>query len=344
MRRTNREQLISATILKRAILGTARAAGADTDRYLAQLGHGRSKLDDPDAWLPATTVEDFLDWLGQEFDHPAPGIWVGEKVSPESADLLGYAMRTSSSLGEAFGIASRYYGLVGTGVEVYYREIDSLGLFTHAVPPGLGSGRRHRDELLVASLVTLGRSITSTRWDPSWVTFQHAEPEDVGPHRVLFGDRVRFAEPATELAVEGNVTALPCLAADEALHHILDRYARSLVGPADEHPPVVHKLRDVIMRSLPAGDLSLGSSARALGMSARTLQRRLREAGTSHKELLQQTRYYLAERYLRSPELSIDEVSFLLGYANTPSFTRAFKEWSGVPPTEYRVRESGASG
>jgi len=107
---------------------------------------------------------------------------------------------------------------------------------------------------------------------------------------------------------------------------------------------LIQQVRQALLSGLPSGDLSLEVVARALGMGTRTLQRRLAEENTSHKGLLRQTRHYMAEQYLRSPDFSIDEIAFLLGYANTPSFTRAFRSWTGMAPSEYRTSENGASG
>lgn len=344
MRRNNQKQLVSTTIFTRTIVGTARAAGADAERYLQQLGSQRALLEDPEAWLPGEVVEDFLAQIGEDFDHPSPGIWVAEHVSPDAGDVLGYAMRTSACLGDAYETAARYYGLVGTGIEVYYRVIEGRGRFTHVVPTEAAKSRRHRDELVLGSLVALGRAITGTHIMPEYVTFQHKAPSDVSHHEKLFGNRVSFEEPATEIALLDSVLDRPCVWADETLNDILDRYATSLVEANLDHPMFVQQVRSAIFKSLPAGDTSLSSTAQAMSLSPRTLQRKLRELGTSHKELLKQTRHYLAEQYLRSPQLSIDEVSFLLGYANTPAFTRAFKGWTGLPPTEYRSREIGANG
>lgn len=344
MPRPSTEQWVSSTILRRTVLGPARMAGVDTDGFLRRLAVDPSMLDDPEAWLPAALVDDFLAGLGVQLGHAAPGLWIAERVGPEAGDVLGYAMRTAPTLGEAYRTAATYFGLVGSGLEVYYHERDGSGRITHAVAPELVGDRRHRDELILGTLFNLGRRIVTDPWIPVRVSFQHAAPEDTSVHRKFFGIEVHFGEPVSELVLRAEDTRLASHFADEVLHEILSRYATALLRDDPDHPPVLREHRQAILQSLPAGELTLEAVGRRLHTSPRTLQRRLRELGTSHTELVRQTRYYLAEEYLRSPELSIDEVSFLLGYANTPAFTRAFRGWAGLSPTEYRSRERGARG
>lgn len=338
------EQLVSATIFSRTVVGTARTAGVAASDLVARLGVDEAKFDDPEAWFPAVVVERFLELVGERLGHSAPGLWVGENVSVDAGDLLGYAMRTADTLGGAYETAARYYDLVGTQIEVYYHEDVEHGLFTHGVAPRLASGRRHRDELIAATMTTLGRAITGTNWTPARVTFQHARPTDVQVHRELFGRDPEFDEPATEIAIQRDVAALPSAMADGALHEILERYASSLVTPGLGQPPLLRTLRLAIMHALPGGDLSVENMARSVHFSARTLQRRLSEHDTTYAEFLRQTRRYLAEGYLYGSAVSIDEVAFLLGYANTPAFSRAFKQWTGVSPGIFRQRARGATG
>jgi len=338
------EQLVSATIFSRTVVGTARAAGASASDLLARLGLEERDLNDPEGWFPATVVEGFLELLGERIDHSAPGLWVGEKVCADAGDLLGYAMRTAHTLGEAYHTAARYYGLVGTGVEVYYREHAEHGMFTHGVIPKLAQDRRHRDELVLSTILTLGRLITGEAWTPSRVAFQHEAPDDIEPHRRLFGCPVGFGEAACEIAIAQADTRRASLMADNALHDILQRYAKSLVREDPDHPQLLRALRVAIMHALPAGDLSVDSMARATNTSTRTLQRRLKEYGTSYAEFLRQTRQYLAESCLLGAAVSIDEVAFLLGYSATPAFSRAFKRWTGETPGAFRQRARGATG
>lgn len=95
-------------------------------------------------------------------------------------------------------------------------------------------------------------------------------------------------------------------------------------------------MRSIITSEFRGGDPSLERVADQLGLTPRTLQRKLHEMGTSHNELLDQMRRQLAMRYLREREMAICEVAYLLGFSESSSFHRAFKRWTGVTPKEFR--------
>jgi AraC-like DNA-binding protein len=94
--------------------------------------------------------------------------------------------------------------------------------------------------------------------------------------------------------------------------------------------------RTVITRELNGGNPSLEQVAAQLGLSERTLQRKLQELGTSHNDLVEQIRRDLAMRYLKEPDMAICEVAYLTGFSEPSSFHRAFKRWTGVTPGEFR--------
>ena len=97
------------------------------------------------------------------------------------------------------------------------------------------------------------------------------------------------------------------------------------------------RTRSVLLECLPSGDASLGGAARRLGVSTRTLQRRLASEGVSFRQIIQEVREHLARHYLRNTALTFGEVAFLLGFDEPPSFFRAFREWTGRTPQSVRL-------
>jgi AraC-like DNA-binding protein len=126
--------------------------------------------------------------------------------------------------------------------------------------------------------------------------------------------------------------------ADPGLCAVLDRHAEELLAKYPREDSLIERLRAIIKQQLSGGDASLERVAQQLGMSGRTLQRKLRDHGSSHQELLDEMRRDLAMRHLREPEMAICEVAYLLGFSESSALHRAFKRWTGMTPSEFRRR------
>ncbi len=113
-----------------------------------------------------------------------------------------------------------------------------------------------------------------------------------------------------------------------------EKYLRSLYRQDDIAGELRRKLADLMAR----GEANADAACRALRLSRRTLQRRLKAEKTSFQKILKEVRAELAVNYLRDARLKSLEVAMLLGYSNISSFTTAFKSWYDVPPAEYRQK------
>ena len=113
-----------------------------------------------------------------------------------------------------------------------------------------------------------------------------------------------------------------------------ERYLRSLYSQDN----YAAQLKRMLAELLAAGETNADAACRALRLSRRTLQRRLRAERTSFQKVLREVRAVLAVNYLRDTRLKALEVAMLLGYSSISSFTTAFKSWYDMPPAEYRER------
>jgi AraC-like DNA-binding protein len=113
-----------------------------------------------------------------------------------------------------------------------------------------------------------------------------------------------------------------------------EKYLRSLYQQDDIAAELKRKLADLLAR----GEANADAAGRALRLSRRTLQRRLKAEKTSFQRVLQEVRAELAVNYLRDARLKSLEIAMLLGYSNLSSFTTAFKSWYNLPPAQYRQK------
>lgn len=104
----------------------------------------------------------------------------------------------------------------------------------------------------------------------------------------------------------------------------------------------VSRVRSVLIEQLPEGCPPQGTIADILSTSTRSLRRRLQREGTTYLQLLEETRRELGVRYTEHSMLPVTEIALLLGFAETSSFSRAFRRWTGMAPSRHRRRHNGA--
>ena len=132
---------------------------------------------------------------------------------------------------------------------------------------------------------------------------------------------------------------MPLRRKDPILQRVLEGHAESITPRVLAMDGLAVDVRRVLASRLANGEIDVELVARHLGMSTRTLQRRLAAAGLSYQELLDETRREAAERCIANSSLSIGEIAYLLGYSEPAAFHRAFKRWMGVAPQAFRQRQ-----
>ena len=173
------------------------------------------------------------------------------------------------------------------------------------------------------------------------VSIELSRPLPREPERweYMLSSRVAFDCPETRLSFSRADILQPLITGNPALAQVNDEQTQAyLDGFLTQHTArdVVHK----IVEKLPNGTPNQQQIAQSLNVSNRTLQRKLKEEGTSFMHLLQDTRLQLARKYLNQPSRSIIETAYLLGFSEPSTFSRAFKRWTGQAPADYRGRES----
>jgi AraC-like DNA-binding protein len=176
------------------------------------------------------------------------------------------------------------------------------------------------------------------------VWFKHEEPGDVSAYRAIFA-HAKLVFGAAFDGFVSNATLLdePMPTANASLHGVLRAHAEHLLAEYASSENFVERVSADILGSLRAGGSTAEGTAARLGMTRRTLTRRLAERGTSYSELLKEARYRTAMHYLRHTAHSVEDIAFLLGFSECPPFIRAFKRWSGYPPLAYRKRAAASA-
>ena len=318
------------------ILKCAAARGVSNEKLYESVHFDPAVLLDPDNRISFAQLVDLYEKAALLTGDNDFGLHVGETVNPTVFDVVGYSALNSPTLGDAFARVARYHSIWTDGALFILEASEPTSAIVYRYLDTSITEHRQDSEMTLATVTSLCRSVSDADFTPTAVEFQHDRPADTSEHRRLFRCPVEFRAPSNKLHFESSNLALPIARADASLCALLDRHAEELLAKFPPRDSLVDQVRSIIASEFRGGDPSLERVADQLGLTPRTLQRKLHETGTSHNELLDQMRRQMAMRYLREREMAICEVAYLLGFSESSSFHRAFKRWTGLTPKEFR--------
>ena len=332
------------TVLVRVVLGLleqAEALGLDRAGLVRLAGLERIESQDPDARVPVSKQIALWHLIAQHAPDPGFGIRLGASLEVRKLGLVGYTMYYSSTLGQALRRLVRYSRVVNEALQLTLESSGPHVALSVSDPYDLGPGLRYALESRLALVVSTAREITGRDIVPVSVAFPLGPPKTLIHHERFFRCPIEFDQSSTVVVLRNEDVELPVSRADADLVGYLDDHAegvlRGLVGSGS----VTERVRAVVWTDLSHGPPTLAGVAASLGMSSRTLQRQLGSEETSFREVVDTIRQEMAAACLGDQRLSIDEITFLLGYADATSFRRSFKRWTGQTPQRYRRSSKG---
>lgn len=318
------------------VLAGAASRGVDPSALLHAAGLSGEELVDPDGRLSRAAELRMWTQAALATGDEWFGIHLCEQMPVGSMGPLGFAVRSSATLGDAYHRVIRFLRLLVQGPLLELRVEGDVARLRHRAPPTGPAPSRHAVEFLLGNMVVLARKGVGATLVPRAVSFRHAGPSRIDPYHALFGRNVRFDQPHDEIVLDRELLARPQQQADPPLASVLDRHLSSLLGSTPADGSFLERVDAALAAELEHGEPTVGAIASRLHMSPRTLQRHLGREGTSLSERLDRIRETLATRLLGEPHRSIAEVAFLLGFSEVSTFHRAFKRWTGVTPGAHR--------
>jgi len=322
------------------VLDLFESQGVDTRTLCAEVGVSREALLDPAVYCPTDTLSLLWQRAIERSGDPALPLSAAAVVQPANYGVIAYVMMSSSNLLVGLERLVRYLRVVSTAVHLAIERKDDECWVVFDLIGGTHPAPRQRYEFDLLTLLTFCNWVSGrSKVVPRLVELAHASPHNADRHLQAFGCPVKFAAGVYRVRFRTADLLLPLPAANPVLAQLHERFALDKLnqigaGTFDQ------RVRDAISTKLPDGEPHRDAIASALGMSARTLHRRLRLESTSYQEILDSTRHELAERYLRKDNLTIGQISFLLGFADQSNFHRACKRWLGTSPAQYRARHA----
>ncbi|BFO08000.1 L-rhamnose operon regulatory protein rhaS [Serratia rubidaea] len=268
------------------------------------------------------------------------GLYYGQQFRPQSLGLIGYIGLCSATLEQALRNLVSAFPFHQHNTLIQLTERHDSWQLDYQVRHGAILSRRQDAELTLGMFLNLIRRAAGKHWAPREVHFEHPRPEQWHEHCKVFDAPVYFEQPFNSMIINKADVARKMPDHDPMLLLVMqDAIRRLSADPVSQC--CVHLTRTGIQLQLVNGEPSLEAVAEKQGLSAWSLQRRLREENTSFSAQVDQVRKEMAIHYLRQQHLSVSEMALLLGYSEVSAFSRAFRRWFGCSPRHYRQSRAG---
>ena len=311
----------------------AETRGLDVGPLLAASGIDRAILGRRGARVGARAAAEVWKRTTRRLSDPLFGLTVADAIPIGALSLMDYLVMSSADVGDALGRVVRYAPLMSDAERLTLTARGHEARFRcdskNEVP--------HITEMIMGIFLQRARQLFGPSWSVKAISFAHSPLGPRATYDRICQAPVHFEMPFTEAVFARDLLAMPMAGADPRMSAIFTREADAALAtlaPAAA-PSFIDSVKRVLEHGLAARDLTLTRLADHLGISARTLQRRLRAAGITHRGLVRGVREDLANRSLAT-RVSQGQIARTLGYSGPGAFQRAFKRWSGMTPGQHR--------
>ena len=327
--------------LVRAVLQAAERSGAALADLRARIPLDWRRLERPDTRLEFEEFERVLSATVAVTGDEALGLHVAEHMPEGAVDLLAHLAAHAPTMREAVEIASQFVRLAMDGVLLVVREEGDSFVVRYDFPRSTPLSDRLLAELMMGGLVRLARTFTGPGAAPRLACFEHERPSYHQEYTRIFGSHQRFGQSVTSMAFDREIAERPQMHQHPELYEFLRTEAQRRLDRMTTDVSPTARLREYLLGMPPCRIPEVSTAARDLGMSERSLRRRLVADGTSYRDVVRSALEASAGRMLRDPTRTIKDTAVALGFADAAAFHHAFKRWTGMTPGEYRRAGGG---
>lgn len=310
----------------------------DTQALFKTCGIDLTLALDTNARFPVTRISRLLQLATEQSGDENFGLMVAKYIRPTSWHALGISIWASNSMRESFLRLIRYQRMFHTALEITMEQQETLTIVRMRFPEAYAPLFCDIDmDAIMATTVLTCRHLAEGVFNPLEVQLCRPPTNYAEGFERLFHCPVVFSADENKIIMDSQALAIPLPTRNAELAVLNDRLIQEYLSRLDRHD-IINQVYSKLMETLGREQPDQKQLACALHLSQRSLQRKLKQAGTSYQEILDQIRQELAMQYLQQSHLSVNEISYRLGFSKVASFTRAFRRWSGQSPSGYRQR------
>ena len=331
---------VASTYLK-TVFEACVQQGCPADKLAEYLPDGQSVFENPLLRVPCEVLIDLLWQAEKMLGTTGIGLKVGQTFRPKTFLDFGYGLMSCPTLREAL-VFNRTYQAVNQKLGKARLEVDGDIASIQWHSSDEAEYARPSTEMVLTGYIGVGKWITLTHGEEILaMRFRHRRPAHADFVEHILECPVYYDEPLDQLQFDARLADAPMPGANPQLVEHLSRRLDKVLESIDRPDSISLATYRMIERSLADGGATIPLIARQMGMSDRTLRRRLAGEGETFRDLLAKVRRDVCEIYLNEPDRTMSEIAQLLGYSEHSAFIRAFRGWFGVTPTEYLGRRQG---
>ncbi len=325
--------------LPQAVLALGMRYGLTPGELLEAAGLEPEQMADRDAMVPYETLPLMWERILERHPQEPLGLRYAEMLDFEVGGVVGYVCRHARTIGDSFEVYLRFSKLLDPRMVVGVERVDGLVRATVDHEPRVVDMAEPMEMMLV-SFVKLTEKSVGRALPVLEVCFRHPQKHDESLYAEVFHDApVRFDAPYCGVTFPSEVLDIPFRDSDPSIRRYLEAHCEHLLSEieaAETPQPIDAQVREHLDELLMRGEADIEHVAKRLAMSTRSLQRALKSVGTSFREQLDEVRRGRSLLLLKQPSLSVQEIAFMLGYADPRNFYRSFKRWTDTTPTAFR--------
>ena len=329
-----------AVSMVRALIEAVERAGVPRREFLKTVGLSEHQLSNGDERFTTLDFARFQHAALELTGDAALGLRFAEHGSQAAFAVVGNLVSIAPTLRDALELLSQFGCLLFGDSRDRIEEFIDTARISHEFQRTSPVADRMHAEFAVAGLYRVVAAFAGPSARISGAFFEHAAPAHHHEYRRLFEGAERFNQSFTGLEFPRRLLDARQLHHDPRLYALLHAEARRSIDSVEHRPTHAERLKRYLSARPPCRIPNMVVAARDLGMSVRSLRRRLAEEGVSYRGLVQATLEAAAIQALQTPGRSVQEAAVATGFSDSTAFHRAFKQWTGVTPTEFKHRSA----
>jgi len=312
--------------------------GIKTKQLLKQAGFTPEEVLDPEKLFSLEQFQQVLEFGMKETGDEFYGLHFGQE--PHIAGTIGMLCASCRNLKEAFIQGCKFFKIQGDFAEITFVENKHYPKIVYEINDAwlMNSPVSACQEVdgMFAFLAVILKINSNSLVKPFKVNLKCKRPGTVEEYEKAFGIIPRFRQEKNEMIFRETDLMIPMKAFNPETFRLLKNHFDFLLNKRRQEESVTERVKSVLLSTITYQFPSMETVASKLKISRRTLQRQLSGEKTSFKNILQETKFELAKKLLQQKQLTISEISYMLGYSDLGNFSRSFKKFTGSSPQEYR--------